>query len=230
MTKDEALYQCHYCGKKYKREEAFIKHKCKTMEREETLRTPSGQAAWHFYQDWMRLQHKRVPDDRAFLKSRFYESFNRFAKFVKKVDLPTPQTFLKLMVQKDYPPYMWLMDEVYTEYMEYLYYKIPPQQHADITVDTLLKIADAAECDVSEVFDILNPSEVIEFVKQRKLSPWILLNSSKFFQFLVGTKKKNAEQYIILETMIRPKYWATRFQKRPDIVKFMKKVVAGLEL
>ena len=230
MTKDEALYQCHYCNKKYKTETRFLQHRCKMMDREEALRTPEGQAAWSYYQDWLRLQHRRVPDDRAFLKSRYYESLNRFAKFVKKVDLPTPQTFIKLMVQRDYPPTMWLIDEVYTEYMEHLYYKIPPQQHAEITTETLLKIADAADCDVSEVFDILNPSEMIEFVKQRKLSPWILLNSSKFFKFLVETKKENVEQYIILESLIRPKYWAKRFEKRPDIVEFMKKIVAGLEL
>ena len=230
MTKDEALYQCHYCNKKFKYEKCFLQHKCKMMEREEALRTPIGQAAWNYYQDWMRLQHKRVPDDRAFLKSKFYESFNRFAKFVKQADLPTPQTFMKLMIQKDYPPYMWHMNEVYVEYMEHLYYNIPPKEHAEITTETLLKIADAADCDVSEVFDILNASEVIEFLKQRKLSPWILLHSSKFFQFLVKTKKENAEQYIILESVIRPNYWAGRFQKRPDIVKFMKKIVAGLEL
>lgn len=230
MKKEEAPYQCHYCNKRFQRESSFIKHKCKQMEREEKLRTALGQAAWHYYQSWMRLQRKRVPDDRAFLKSRYYLSFNRFAEFVKKLNLPTPENFIKLMVENDYPPTLWTRDEVYAMYMEHLDRSVSPRELADITAQTLDKLADALECDISEVFDLLNPSEVIELIKQRKLSPWLLLNSPKFFKFLQKVSEENKDQFIVLEAIIRPKYWGAQFQKKPKVVQFMKDLVVGLDL
>ena len=230
MKKEEAPYQCHYCHKRFQRESNFIKHKCKQMEREEKLRTALGQAAWQYYQDWMRLQRKRVPDDRTFLKSQYYNSFNRFAEFVKKLSLPSPDTFIKLMIDNDFPPTLWTRDEVYARYLEHLDRSVSPKQLAEITAQTLDKLADILECDISEVFEELHPNEAIELIKQRKLSPWILLNSQKFFVFLQKVNKENMEQFIILEAVIRPKYWGEQFQKKPKVVKFMKTIVDGLDL
>lgn len=200
------------------------------MVREERLRTSIGQAAWQFYQDWFRYQRKRVPDDRAFLKSQYFESFIRFAEFVRNTSLPSPDIFVKLMIEKNYTPTMWLIDSVYAQYMEHLELRASPQVHAEITVETLMAIADAAECDVSEVFDVMTGSEVIELVRQRKLSPWVLLLSDKFKEFLINLHKKNREQYIVLESLIRYQHWMKRFEKRPDDVRYMKKIVAELGL
>lgn len=200
------------------------------MIREERLRTAIGQAAWQFYQDWFRFQRKRVPDDRAFLKSQYFESFMRFAEFVHRSGLPSPDTFIELMIKEDYTPTMWLMDGVYAKYMEHLEQTVPPSKHAEITVETLYAIADAADCDVSEVFSVITGSEIIELIRQRKLSPWILLMSDKFFTFLAELQKKNSEQYIVLESLIRPQHWQKRFGKRPQDVELMKKVVAELGL
>jgi hypothetical protein len=230
MTKDTDFYQCHYCHKKYRSERSFIKHKCKMMVRDDNLRTSNGQSAWLFYQQWMRLQRKRVPDDRTFLKSQYYQSFNKFAVFVKKLNLSSPDIYIKIMIDLNYPPTMWTMDEVYVKYLEHLDRKISPIDHAKITAQTLDELADIFECSVNEVFEHLNGNETIELIRQRKLTPWILLHSSKFFQHLKKINDENKEQFIILETIIRPKYWAIQFQKKPNVVKFMKEIVTGLEI
>jgi len=230
MNKKEAPYQCHYCHKRFQREQYFIRHKCKMMEREEKLRTSLGQSAWRYYQEWMRLQHKRVPDDRAFLKSNYYLSMNRFAEFVKKLSLPSPDIFIKLMVNKDYPPALWTRDDVYAQYMEHLDRSVPPIQLAKLPARTLDTLADILNCDISEVFNYLTPSEVIELIKQRKLTPWILLRSKKFLSFLVKTKKEHKEQFIILESIIRPRYWKHQFAEKSKTVETMDKIVDGLDL
>ena len=225
-----APYQCHLCHKKYQQERAFIQHKCTQMKREEELRTPIGQAAWHYYQDWMRLQRKRVPDDRTFLKSYHYRSFNKFAEFVKKLKLPSPQLFIKLMIARTYMPSMWCSDEVYAIYMEHLDRNGSPKEHVDITIDTLCKIADDKNCEVNEVFEILTSGEIIQLIKQRKLSPWMLINSKQFWQFVLATQKKAPEHYIILGSIIRTDFWTKRFAEHPQAVESIKKIIAGLEL
>ena len=223
-------YQCHLCHKRYQQERAFIQHRCDQMKREEELRTPLGQAAWQYYQDWMRLQRRRVPDDRAFLKSKYYRSFNNFAKFVKTLELPSPQTFIKLMIDQTYTPTMWCMDEVYVIYMEHLDRNGSPKTHVDITYNTLCKFADDRKCKENEIFETLTSGEIIQLIKQRKLSPWMLIKSDKFWQFVLSVREKSPEHFIILESIIRVDYWKTRFAEHPQAVESIKKIIAGLEL
>lgn len=226
----EYLYQCQHCKKKYQKEEAFLKHKCKQMLRKEELKTPIGQAAWNFYQDWMRAQNRRVNDERTFLQSRYYTSLNKFAQHVKDAELPNPQVFIKMMVKNKYDPTMWTLDIVYSKYLEHLDHVIPPKQLAAITVDTLFAQADELQCDVTEIFDHIAPNTVVSLLRKRKLTPWILLVSEKFIRYLVKVKKENSQQYIILNQVINPAHWAKQFGKKPDIMKMMRDIVAELDI
>ena len=226
--KDDKHYQCHFCGKRFKFEKRFIDHKCTPMRREEKLRTPLGQAAWQFYQDWMKLQRKRVPETKSFLKSRFYESFNRFSIHVKKLNLPNPQMFMKLMIDKGFDPTMWTTDPAYVEYMEHLDMVASSHEHAQITVDTILQLADVLECDTGDIFSELTANEVIELIKERKLSPWILLHSPKFMIFF--RDNTTPEQKIVLESLVRYNYWVTQFDKKPKDVEMMKVIVKEMNL
>lgn len=224
----DAPYECHFCHKRFKFEDRFIKHKCKAMIRDENLRTPIGQAAWQFYQDWMRIQRKRVPNEKSFLKSNYYEAFNRFAAHIKKLNLPNPQTFMKLMVDKEFPPYMWTRDEVYALYMEHLDRAAPPAEHAQITTDTILRLTEILGCEPGEIFSQLNANEVIELIKERKLSPWILLRSGKFKLFF--RDRTSPEQKIVLQSLIRPHYWTIQIQQKPDAVRDMDAIVKEMNL
>lgn len=227
---DEAVYKCSYCGKRYQREDAFIKHKCKQMIREEGLRTPVGQAAWRFYQDWMRFQHKRVPDDRTFLNSRYYNSFMKFANFVKQTDLPTPEKFIKLMIKENYHPPMWLIDEIYVIYLEHLDKTRSPSDHVTITFHTLAKISDEYGCNISKIFEEISSSQLIELIKQRKLSPFVLLASKKFSRFLVKTSKENKEQFIILTRLIRVDHWKKYIERHKKMFDTIKRHVTEMDL
>lgn len=205
-----------------------MKHRCKQMIRDEEFRTPLGQAAWLYYQQWMKAYRRQIPRSQSFLHSKFYGSFVRFAKFVKAVHLPDPETFIWLMKEKDISPTIWNNDQVYALYLEFLDRKGDPQKQAQVTIDTLFDIADAADTDPGDVFNILTPSEVIQFLRERRLSPWVLLNSKKFMEFYVN--RVSAEERIIMESIIRPKYWGEKFQKHPQAVEMMRKYVAELNL
>lgn len=198
------------------------------MARDEEFRTPIGQAAWIYYQEWMKAYRRQVPRSQAFLHSKFYSSFVRFARFVKKVHLPEPKTFIWLMKEKDISPTIWNNDQVYAIYLEFLDRQGDPKKAAETTINTLFDIADAARCDVSEVFGVLTPSETIQLLRERRLSPWILLHSKKFLQFFVECV--SSEERIIIESIIRPKYWGEKFKKRADDVALMKMYVTELNL
>lgn len=198
------------------------------MKRDEEFRTPIGQAGWHFYQDWMKAYRRQVPRSSAFLSSKFYASFIRFAKFVKKVNLPDPQSFILLMKERDIAPSIWNSDAVYAIFLEFLDRRGDPKKQAKTTIGTLYDVAEEMECDVSEVFDHITSSHLIQLLRERRLSPWILLNSEKFQQFYVN--KVSPEERIIMRSIIRPHYWAEKFQARPDDRGLMRTFVSKLNL
>lgn len=224
----ERRFECKFCGGKFVYEDRFLRHKCKQMIRDEEFRTPIGQAAWHFYQEWMKAYRRQVPRSSAFLHSKFYSSFIRFAKFVKRVHLPDSELFVRLMKEKDISPTIWTNDQVYAIYLEFMDRKAPPLKQAGITVNTLMNLADEKECNVEDIFDHIAPNELIQLMRERRLSPWILLNSSKFKQFFVD--RVSPEERIVLESIIRVHYWQQKFTSQPDDVERMRAFVRELNL
>lgn len=191
------------------------------------METPTGQAAWFHYQSWMRAQHHLIPHIKSFLHSKFYSPFIRFAEFAKKVRLPDPDLYIIQMVNLDMAPMLWTNDLVYVAFIEYMDKKVPANKNAQITIETLFDYAAALNCEIYEVFDHIDPNEAIQLIRQRKLSPWLLLNSDKFFRFLIGLSK---EQRIVLDTIIRPNYWAEKLKTNPETVVQMKRFVKELDL
>lgn len=221
-------YRCKFCGKGFVIESRFLAHRCQQMIRNEEIQTPLGQGAWSYYQKWHKAYRRMVPNAKSFLKSRKYTSFVKFAKFVKKMHIPNADLYILLMKEKDIDPVIWTSDEVYTLYVEFLDRRADPITQAKITIETIFKISDAADVHPAEIFDILEPNEVIEFFRRRQLSPWLMLKSSKFRDFFVN--KMTSDQRIILETIIRPDYWTEKFKKHPKSVEQMKKYVSELNL
>lgn len=220
-------YLCKFCNRLFVRESAYLTHKCRQMKRAEQMQTVTGMAAYNNYCDWMRIQKKTPPKAQTFMTSGYYNSFIKFAEFAQQVKIPDVQIFIRLMVNNDMPPTLWTTDDVYRFYLEYLDKNTPPNERAKIMIKTMQKIADAADCDVDEIFDILTPNEVLHYIRERKFTPWLLLKSSKFKKMLTQCTK---EEQKIFETLINPTFWSFKFDKEPNTVKLMEKLAKDLNI
>lgn len=223
----ERRFQCKFCKARFVHEQRFLAHKCKQMIRDEEFRTPIGQAAWLHYQEWMKVHRRQVPRADSFLHSKYYRSFIRFAEFAKKIRLPEVKTFIWWMKEKDIDPVLWTSDGAYASYLEFIDRKGDPRTQAKITIQTIFQLADAANVDHTQVFDVVTPSEIIQLIRERRISPWLMLHSKKFHTFVLNA---TAEERTILETIIRPHYWVQKFQEAPDAVVLMKRYVSELKL
>jgi hypothetical protein len=206
----KTLYICDKCHKSYVRERAFMNHQCKQMKREAELKTPIGQAAWNYYQSWMRKKQRHQNSADAFLSSNYYRTFINFVEFSAKVKLPLPDKFIWFMVHKDYPPSMWMNDDVYGQYLSFIDKDIEPMAQVNITIKTFLKYTNEQNIDVEQIFDYITISEILGLLRTRQIFPWLLLFSKKFKELL---QQATTEQQMILETLIRPEYWGNRIKE-----------------
>ena len=135
-------FECKFCGMRFKQESRFMNHRCVAMKRDEQIKTPMGQASWSYYQKWMKAQRRSIPSIETFLTSKFYTTFMKFAESVQKVGLPDVDTFVWYMTEKKIQPVIWINNEIYTNYIEFLDKKADPYKAADRTINCLFKLAD----------------------------------------------------------------------------------------
>lgn len=224
----EARFTCRYCHKVFVLEHRYLQHQCKQMKREEELKTPIGQAAWHYYQLWMRQLKRMPPPAASFLASKYFRTFINFTKFTKQVDLPKPDKFIWLMVHKQFQPTMWCTDDAYTLYLEFLDRKTSPLDQAKLSIETLLTLSERLDIDVSDVFSHLKPHDIIHALRTRRLSPWLLLFSKKFKKLF--NEDASTEQKIIIESIIRPEYWGDKMADHADAVTTIKMLIGELDI
>lgn len=221
-----STFTCKFCHRCFTSETKFLAHKCKQMQRVEDIKTTTGQASYEYYCGWMKAMNRLPPPMGSFMSSKFFKAFWEFTEFAKRSNLPQPKRFISFVTDKKFQPSMWITNEVYVLYMEFLDFKITPIEQVTISVGTLLSISDKADVDVAHVFDVVNPNDLIQMVRNRQLSPWLLLNSKAFSRFF--KTKTSAEQQGILEKLIRPEFWIKRMESKPSDVALIKAVVAEI--
>jgi hypothetical protein len=131
------------------------------------------------------------------------------------------------MNSKNISPDLWTDDRAYAIYLEHMEYHIDPLTSIQITTKVLQDLADEYECDVGKVFEVCSNNEIIQLIRERKLSPWILLKSRKFAAFL---NKLSEEQLTILENMIDSNFWKKKFNNDPKTVSFVLACIKELEI
>jgi len=218
-------FVCKFCNKRYQRETAYLNHECKQMLRDAEIKTPLGQSAYSYYSKWMRIHRKVIPEISVFMTSRFYTAFIKFAQYVKDVHITNTDAFIQMMKEHDFSPFLWTNDQVYALYVEYIDRRSTPLQQVKMTIDTLFSVADELECGIEQVFNRLHPNEIMQLLRERRISPWLLLRSTAFKVMLT---KCTPEQQTMFESLIRPMYWTQKFNKNPEIVKLMNRYVDEL--
>jgi len=221
-------WTCKFCHKPFVLELRFEAHKCKQMIRQEEAKTPDGQMAYYYYQLWLRATKKNPPPISSFISSRYFRTFMEFARFVKSVNLPKPETFIKLMTSKDFTPTMWRSNDVYVIYLEFVDNKLPPMKHVELSVKTILDYCEKNEIETSQYFETINPNEVIQLIQARQLSPWLLLLSNSFKKMFA--ERTSPEQKVILETLIRPETWGEKIAERAEDVNRIKVLIKELSV
>ena len=221
-------YKCKFCGKNFVREINYLKHTCTQMQRDHEFRTPTGQAAWNYYTFWLKQSRRIAQGPQAFLTSRYYNAFMKFAAFAAKTKLPRPEAFIKFANSKKYAPIDWTDDRVYRQYLEYLDRAADPYSRAADSIKTIQRIAREESCEYGDVFNHITAPVLIHLLSTKQFSPWLLLHSPKFLSF-VKDGVSSSDQ-VAIDAIIRVPFWRERFTKHPQVRKDMIKIVKTLNL
>jgi hypothetical protein len=198
------------------------------MDRADEIKTHIGLAAYEFYGMWMKAYNRSTPTIETFSTSRYYKSFINFAEYVKTVNIYRPDKFIGLMKEKDISPQLWLRAELYEVYCTWLDRISDPLEQAGATAEIIFKLAiDVFHCTTGEVFDLLKPREIIQLVRERKLSMFLLLCSQKFKDKLKTMEDGDLQEIVKL---MNQGYYAERFEKDQNLVDQLKAIATELKI
>lgn len=213
-AKQQSGWTCSYCKKVFVIEKAFMSHKCKEKLRIEEIKTPEGQAAYQYYSQWMRLKKHKAPSIDTFTTSRYYKAFINFTQWSKKLHISEPEIFMRLMVIRDITPVLWCRDQCYSIYLEFLDKDSDPFQLVLTSIEILEKITLQEKLDFNNIFNQLGYKRILELIRLRNISPWLLLHSDKFKQFLLSLEN---EETNLLMGIINVDYWSKILSENREI-------------
>jgi hypothetical protein len=105
--------------------------------------------------------------------------------------------------------------------------KINPKEKIEKTCKNILKICESYECEPNEFYQHVEFYIMIEFIRVHKLSPWILLNSKKFFHWLETLDEHDQD---VMDAFIDVDKWLKNFKKDPKSHQFAKDCCKALNI
>lgn len=209
-------WHCNFCRKTFKYEMAFMTHQghCKAKEKMDKVKSITGQAAYAFYADWMKSRKFSVPSSETFVNSKFFSAFFKYAEFVVSHDVAFPDIYLKLMSERGLSPHIWCNDAAYSLYLSEIDSKTDPLLLVTNSVEYLMKVSEVADITIGSVFSLLSANELIDLIKKRELSPWLLFQSKSFCK---KYKEYDDIDRAELKKVINPVYWSTKFESNKEL-------------
>lgn len=223
-------WECHHCKHTFVSEKVFMNHRCREQKRNEELKSIVGQAAYAYYSEWMRQKKRSVPPIETFAESMFYTTFIKFAEHAIKTNIPNVPQFIKIMVEhNDVSPSLWCRDSVYSMYLTWYDTIFPPENQFLDSMTFIEELIADYDCQANpgKIFNEVDIDKLVKFIKKRKLSPWFLLSSKSFRDFLASappTDKTTLEASLNIGAMI------SQIQKKPDLFKMFNQATAEMKL
>jgi hypothetical protein len=221
------VFLCHYCAKRMTSEAVFMRHECEQKKRAREIASPLGQAAYSYYDAWMKAKKFKSQSMDAFMASRYYRAMLKFAEMVIAAGIQKPIQYIKLMVDASITPDLWCREQCYKMYLDWVDHQEDPLEQVQSSIVCLMDLAEAEGVNYRNVIEHIGGQKVLQLIAQRKLSPWFLLHSTAVQNMLKGLDK---EQLRAFDKAVNVSAWVERLQENKDIRADIRHIISGIGL
>jgi hypothetical protein len=225
MALVEQPYSCGHCGKGFMQEKTLFVHVCE-QKRRALAKTEKhvvlGYDTFQRFYKTVQTNSKQNKTYEEFCKSPYYNAFVKFGSFVSNVNPLYPERFIDYVVSSGVKLDHWCRDELYEQYVFDLIKREPVEVALERSISHMLSWANDNNAQWNHYFLYVSLSRACYDIKDGKVSPWLILNSTSGKAML---QKFNDEQLIHIQNIIDPPFWVSKFKKFPADVELVKQVV-----
>lgn len=173
----QAKWVCHYCAQRFTKETMFMRHNCQAKKRAEESTSPVGMAAFAYYNEWMRAKKFKNQSRDAFIGSRYYRAFIKFAELMIRTGVQKPEIYIEIMVNSGLTPDLWCRSECFQMYLDWIDRVQSPMDQVLSSIDFIIKESEHRDIDYTKFFSTVGTAETLALILQRKISPWFFFHS-----------------------------------------------------
>jgi hypothetical protein len=173
-----------------------------------------------FYQTTQNNKGNKTYEE--FAKSPYYNAFVKFGSFVSNVNPLYPERFIDYVVTSGVKLDHWCREELYEQYVFDLIKKESVETALERSLIHMQEWGDTNGAAWNHYFLYVSLSRACYDIKDGKISPWLILNSTSGKAML---QKFSDEQLGHIQNIIDPPFWVNKFKKLPADVELVKQVV-----
>jgi hypothetical protein len=217
-------YTCGHCGKGFMQEKTLFVHVCEQKRRHMAQKEKHVILGFDTFQKFYKQAQPNGKDKNYedFCKSPYYNAFVKFGSFVSNVNPLYPEKFINYVVTSGVKLDYWCRDELYEDYVFDLIRREAVETALQRSIQTMMSWADEHNAQWNHYFHYASLSRACYDIKDGKISPWLLLNSTSGKEML---QKFSDEQLGHVQKIIDPPFWVSKFKKMPADIRLVKDVV-----
>ena len=224
MALAEQAYTCQYCNHKFSKEKTLAVHVCEQKRRALAKTERHVVLAFDTYNKFYRMSQNSRQDKtyEDFATSPYYNAFIKFGSFVSNVNPLYPDKFIHYVVTSGVKLDHWCRDELYEKYVLDLIKTEPVEVALERSISHMMAWAEAHGSVWNHYFLYVSLSRATYDIKDGKVSPWLVLNSTHGKDML---KKMGDDQLSAIGNIIDLQFWLNKFKKLPGDTELVKQVV-----
>lgn len=225
----EQPYVCPHCNSGFMKEKTLTVHMCEQkrryLARNEKHVHIGYQAYVRFYQLTQKFKDVKTYDE--FARSPYYNAFIKFGSFVSNVNPLYPDHYIDYVVTSNVKLDHWCRQELYDKYVLELIKHENVETALQRTIAHMMDWAEEKNAVWNHYFDYVSLSRATFDIRDGKVSPWIILNSTAGKTML---SKMNDEQLESISAVIDPQFWVRKFRQQKQDVELVKQVLEESKL
>ena len=217
-------FTCQYCNHKFTKEKTLAVHVCEQKRRALAKTERHVVLGYDTYNKFYKLTQNAKGDKSYddFARSPYYNAFVKFGSFVSNVNPLYPDRFIHYVITSGVKLDHWCRDELYDKYVVDLVKTETVETALERSIKHMMEWGEANNAQWNHYFLYVSLSRATYDIKDGKISPWLLLNSSNGKALL---KKLNDEQLSAISSIMDVPFWLNKFKKLPADVELVKQVV-----
>jgi hypothetical protein len=185
-------------------------------------------AAFEAQKVYNREMHRRgAKDPDTFIKTTSFTHFINLIRFAHEVHLPDIELYIKTMVAAKRSPNTWSSDRSYRVFLQKMNTSTNASDAIRISAKELQDLADALETTVTELVRDMAVSEMLQLIRQRRISPWLVLNCRSFKKKIM---ESDVSEQDLISRVIDPDYWTIIMAQNRRAIQLAKQVCEILEI
>lgn len=224
LVENTKPYICQYCSTGFTKEKTLAVHVCEQKRRalaQKEKHVVLGYDTYNrFYKKTQNSNQDKTYED--FARSPYYNAFVKFGSFVSNVNPLYPERFMDYVVTSGVKLDHWCRDELYDQYVIDLVKKETVETALERSISHMMAWGETNSAAWNHYFHYVSLSRACYDIKDGKISPWLVLNSSSGKAML---KKFNDEQLNAINTIMDVPFWLNKFKRLATDTDLVKQVV-----